>query len=187
MSDKEIEQNEFRLTSPDDSNNLDRRHDQSCGGWESKFRVPSSTDKDQLRLWFENAATHANREFIRSFNEIRKAEEPKQEARNLVATIGALLMIGWLFRATNRTNSECRPPFNAEYILYLFLRREERDEVIGDLIESYGQVVRRFGKRRADVWFCKQVAGSLLPLLRQSLLRLGAFVWLGRILRRLIS
>ena len=54
MSDKEIEQNEFRLTSPDDSNNLDRRHDQSCGGWESKFRVPSSTDKDQLRLWFES-------------------------------------------------------------------------------------------------------------------------------------
>lgn len=80
-----------------------------------------------------------------------------------------------------------RPPFNAEYVLYLLLRKRERDVVIGDLIESYGQILERFNKRRADIWFYKQVAGSLWPLLRRALLRIAALVWLGRILRRLIS
>lgn len=84
-------------------------------------------------------------------------------------------------------HARSRPPLNAEYILYLLLGKEERDEVIGDLIESYGHVLRRFSKRHADIWFYKQVAGSLLPLLWRALLRIGALVWLGRILQRLIS
>jgi hypothetical protein len=80
-----------------------------------------------------------------------------------------------------------RPPLNAEYILYLLLRKSEREEIIGDLIESYGHLVKRFDKRHADIWFYKQVLGSLLPLLRRQILRIGALVWLGRVLRRLIS
>ncbi len=80
-----------------------------------------------------------------------------------------------------------RPPFNAEYILYLLLARDERDFVIGDLIEGYGEISTRFNKRRADLWFYKQVAGSLWPLLRRALLEIQALAWLGRILRRLVS
>src|SRR6266404_582298 len=80
-----------------------------------------------------------------------------------------------------------RPPFNAEYLLYLLLRKEEREVLIGDLTEDYGEVNNRFNKRRADIWFYKQVFGSVWPLLRRALLRIGALVWLGRILRRLIS
>ena len=91
------------------------------------------------------------------------------------------------FVTTSSGSEEIRPPFNGEYLLYLFLKREEREEVIGDLIESYGRVVRRFGLRRANIWFYKQVAGSLFPLARRALLRIGTLVWLGRFLRRLIS
>ena len=80
-----------------------------------------------------------------------------------------------------------RPPINAEYVLYLFLEKVERDDVIGDLIEGYSHVSSRFGSRRADLWFYKQVAGSLWPLFRRAVFKLGVFVWLGRILRRLIS
>ena len=80
-----------------------------------------------------------------------------------------------------------RPPVNAEYVLYLLLQKEERTAVIGDLVECYSQMVQRFDKRRADIWFYKQVAGSLLPLLRRALLKIGAFIWLGRVLQRLIS
>jgi hypothetical protein len=79
------------------------------------------------------------------------------------------------------------PPLNAEFLLYLFLDKNEREIVVGDFIESYSHVLSRFSKRRADLWFYKQVAGSLFPLLRRALLKVGAFVWLGRILRRLIS
>lgn len=88
---------------------------------------------------------------------------------------------------SQETEGPPRPPFNAEYVLYLLLRKEEREVVIGDLIEDYGKVLERFNKRRADIWFYKHVGGSLLPLLRRALLRIGALVWLGRILRRLIS
>jgi hypothetical protein len=80
-----------------------------------------------------------------------------------------------------------RPPMNAEYVLYLLLRKEEREIVIGDLLECYSVMVHRFDKRRADIWFYKQVIGSIFPLLRRQVLRIGALVWLGRILRRLIS
>ena len=79
------------------------------------------------------------------------------------------------------------PPFNAEYFLYFFLQRDERDVVIGDLVECYGQVFARFGKRRADNWFYKQVIGSLWPLFKRAVLKIGALVTLGRILRRFIS
>jgi hypothetical protein len=85
------------------------------------------------------------------------------------------------------TKAMPRPPINAEYVLYLVLRKEEREVVIGDLVECYHNMVWRFDKRRADVWFYKQVFGSLMPLLRRALLKIGALVWLGRILRRLIS
>jgi hypothetical protein len=80
-----------------------------------------------------------------------------------------------------------RPPFNAEYLLYFLLSKKDREILIGDFIEEYGDVLSRFNKRRADIWFYKQVGGSLFPLLRRALLRVGALVWLGRILRRLIS
>jgi|GEM_PF-6476988 len=80
-----------------------------------------------------------------------------------------------------------RPPFNAEYLLYLLLGNDERDALIGDLNERYRRIIGRFNKRHADIWYYKQVAGSLFPLVRRALLRIGALVWLGRILRRLIS
>jgi hypothetical protein len=80
-----------------------------------------------------------------------------------------------------------RPPLKAEYLLFLFLGKEERDIVIGDLVECYSRVVRKFGKRRGDWWFYKQVAGSLWPLFRRAVLKIGALVWIGRVLRRLIS
>jgi hypothetical protein len=85
------------------------------------------------------------------------------------------------------TKTAPRPPINAEYLLYLFLRRDEREVVIGDLLEGYGKILTRFNRRRADIWFYKQVGGSLLPLLRRALLRIGALVWLARLLRRLVS
>lgn len=104
-----------------------------------------------------------------------------------------LSFVNWVLRAAAVTitpedeKSSQRPPLNAEFVLYLLLRKEERDVVIGDLIECYDQILRRFDKRHADIWFYKQVIGSLFPLIRRALLRIGALVWVGQILRRLIS
>jgi hypothetical protein len=179
--DEKLEKIQFRLTSPGDSHELDRKRVQSYGRWESWRRI----EKNQLVLWFEHAATYATQEFESSQRNASKSKQ--QKARDLGRTIGALLTIGLLFRAVSETKTECRPPFNAEYLLHFFLRREERDEVIGDLIESYAHILRRFSKRRADIWFYKQVAASLWPLFRRAVMKLVGLVWLGRFLRRLIS
>jgi hypothetical protein len=114
----------------------------------------------------------------------KTAEAKAREISDVVFLAG---LLGLLNSRKRSALSPARPPFNAEYLLYLFLGKEEREAVIGDLIEGYGKVLERFNKGRADIWFYKQVAGSVLPLLRQAILRIGALVWLGRILRRLIS
>jgi hypothetical protein len=80
-----------------------------------------------------------------------------------------------------------RPPINAEYVLHLVLGKEEREAVIGDLVQEYGRIRQRFGRRNADIWFYKQVIWSLWPFLRRALVRLGTLVWIGRLLRRLNS
>jgi len=79
-----------------------------------------------------------------------------------------------------------RPPVNAEYVLYLLLSKDEKEAAIGDLNELHGRILVRFNKRRADIWYYKQVVGSLWPLLRRAIVKIGALVWLGRVLRRLI-
>jgi hypothetical protein len=80
-----------------------------------------------------------------------------------------------------------RPPTFAEYALYLVLDKEEREVLIGDLVEEYNYIKERFGKRKADLWFHKQVIWSLWPFMRRMAMRCAAFVWVGRVLRRLTS
>jgi hypothetical protein len=119
----------------------------------------------------------------------------REQAEQFGRYLGLLLLLAFLLRSISLAGQSTieketlplRPPFNAEFLLYLLLPREEMEVVSGDLIEGYGTVRERFDKRRADIWFCKQVVGSLLPLVRRALLRIGALVWLGRILRRLVS
>jgi hypothetical protein len=116
-----------------------------------------------------------------------KSDDPKaKELRDFVGLIAAISFIGLLVHSGKPTKTEPRPPFNAEYVLHLLLRKDERNVVIGDLIEGYGNILERFDKRRADLWFYKQVIGSLFPLLRRAVVKIGTLVWLGRVLRRLI-
>ena len=78
-----------------------------------------------------------------------------------------------------------RPPALAEYVLHLVLGKEEREAVIGDLVQDYRHIRRRFGKRKADFWFHKQVIWSLWPFLRRAVVKSVALVWVGKLLRRL--
>lgn len=127
------------------------------------------------------------------FTEVEKqlSENLKHAQRELVeSTLASSLVPDLLirFRLKDKPPAELlRPPFNAEYLLYFFLRKEERGAVIGDLLEEHAMIQERFSKRRADIWFCKQVATSLWPLFQRAVLEMAGLVWLGRMLRRLIS
>jgi len=142
---------------------------------------------EEMKEWvgaaFENVRAQARQVLREELGELLEKPTSPTSMRTLYFAFGR-----YLFQYVRaNTGAVSRPPFNAEYVLYLLLRKEERDVVIGDLIEGYGELLERFNKRRADIWFYKQVGGSLFPLFRRALLRIGALVWLGRILRRLIS
>ena len=107
------------------------------------------------------------------------------KTKELLGSILLIVAVGWLLKMNS--GPEPRPPFYAEYLLYFLLGKSERETIIGDLQECYGKLMRRFGKRAADLWYYKQVVGSVWPLLRRAVLKFGALVWLGRMLRRLIS
>src|ERR1043166_950997 len=62
-------------------------------------------------------------------------------------------------------------PRFGEILLYVFLTRSERINVIGDLSEDYQEATIKFGRRCAVRCFYAQVFRSLWPLLRRWLFR----------------
>jgi hypothetical protein len=79
------------------------------------------------------------------------------------------------------------PPLKAEFILHIFVRREERDAIIGDLIERYGRMYKRFGERRTKIWFYSEIARSVWPFTKHVIGRISGLIVLGEWIRRYIS
>jgi hypothetical protein len=83
-----------------------------------------------------------------------------------------------------------QPPQFAEYLLYVFLRKEDRETAIGDLYEGYAGVLNKFGARKATWWAYCEVLKSLWPLLvriAQKLATWGLLGLIGQIIRHLFS
>jgi hypothetical protein len=108
-----------------------------------------------------------------------------EEARSQAAETLYLIADG-LDKINAQEPTPVAPP-NAEYILHLFLRGDDRDAVIGDLVERYAGKYERFGERRAKVWFYSQVLRSLWPLLKRLVTRASGLVALGEWIRRHVS
>jgi hypothetical protein len=66
--------------------------------------------------------------------------------------------------------SRALPRFG-ELLLYIFLTRTERINLIGDLIEDYDEARVKFGIKSAVKYFYVQVVRSLWPLLRRILFK----------------
>jgi putative ABC transport system permease protein len=57
------------------------------------------------------------------------------------------------------------PPRFSEWILYHLLEKEEREFIIGDLREIYGQVWFSSGNLKAKIWYWGQIKRSIRPFL----------------------
>lgn len=91
------------------------------------------------------------------------------------------------WRPTETTKASA--PKWGTYLLYLFLSRQERDGLLGDLEEGYQEVHTRFGTWAARVWYWKQVLTSLWPLLLRAvstLIKVGALGWIKHLTERFI-
>lgn len=92
-------------------------------------------------------------------------------------------------RAESPAPADIRPPRLAEYLLY-FLPKKEREPLHGDLTEVYPVIWRKFGPRRAWLWYNTQVLRSFWPLISRAvtkLIKLKALSIAADIIRRVIS
>ena len=75
---------------------------------------------------------------------------------------------------------------SGEFFLYLFLSKQERESIEGDLREEYREVLSKFGQRKSRIWFYKQVFTSIWPLLRRALLRWSVLGGIGELIHRFL-
>ncbi len=109
------------------------------------------------------------------------------ETSKKVRSILGLLFIGLLVTVLSKNRDETtEPPTNAVRLLSLFLRGDEREAVIGDLVEKYRKKYHRLGKDKADRWIYGQVIWSIFPLLIRMGKTVGWFI-LGEWIKKHIS
>ena len=91
-------------------------------------------------------------------------------------------------RKGDRISERPGPPQRAEFVLYLVLNADDRDAIIGDLLEDYSErVLPRFGQRKADFWYTTQVLKSLIPLLWKRLRQIGKWAVIADLVQRVLA
>jgi hypothetical protein len=69
-------------------------------------------------------------------------------------------------------------PRTAEYLLYLFLAKDDREAMPGDLEQEFRvTILPKFGRWRAVVWYWKQALWSIRAIVVFRLLRIGIIAW----------
>ncbi len=80
---------------------------------------------------------------------------------------------------------QLHPPRTAEFLLYLFLTRENRSAAAGDLEEEFSTIiVPKFGRRLAQLWYWKQVICSMPPAVWMLLRRVATIGTVAEAVRR---
>jgi hypothetical protein len=76
------------------------------------------------------------------------------------------------------TKSQTNVPRTAEYLLYLFLSKDDREAIPGDLEEEFRRtILPKFGRLRAVIWYWKQTLWSIRAIVVLRLLRIGVIAW----------
>ncbi len=106
---------------------------------------------------------------------IAAEQHPTVTAVNVPATAAAIP--DHQSSVTRATSGNGAPPKSAEYLLYLFLSREDRLAMFGDLEEEYWtDVLPKFGAPRARLWFWKEVVRSVLPTVSRSIANIACWL-----------
>jgi hypothetical protein len=57
-----------------------------------------------------------------------------------------------------------RPPMKAEFLFYVFLSKNDCDAIVGDLEERFKLMRKKFGARKANLWYWIQATRSIGPI-----------------------
>ena len=118
----------------------------------------------------------------------KEKESPDYQTEKAVRSIVGIFSLAMVFNAISKSRREtANPPKNAELLLSLCLRCDERDAALGDFIERYRRSHERLGKKRADIYAYGEVCRSLYPLVKRLIFDVGLLILLGKWIKKLIS
>jgi hypothetical protein len=89
--------------------------------------------------------------------------------------------------ASSRIDRPPSPPKFGEYLIYLFISRNIRDNLLGDLQEEFLEVYGKFEERKARIWYYNQVLKSLYPLIRRFIIKWGLIGLIGKWVSKIMS
>ncbi len=104
--------------------------------------------------------------------------------RRELSELSRLLLAG---RRTRHQTKRPTRPQNGEFLIRLFLPKQEGDAMAGDLQERYTRMRKLFGHRKATIWYWKQVLWSLGPLAGAMLSKLSKIGAVIALIKRISS
>ena len=150
------------------------------GGYETAAKLATGKDIDALHKELSDLIEDLSEEELNALkwattNRATFKRRPSNTAGNLKAhvkvTIGAEATLTVLRKGSD---GQQVPPKAPEYLLYLFLTRDNRKAMFGDLEEEFRtEILTRFGARRARLWFWWQVVRSVWPSVSGSISKLA--------------
>lgn len=126
----------------------------------------------QLQLFEDDAEIEISSVALKALrNEIahgRLSNKKQQEIYEAALSI-------WRSRLKNSNSTKIlnRPPKSGLYVLELVCSTENRDAIVGDLLEAYEDIQKQYGYKRARIWFWWQLARSIYHLAWPAIKRLG--------------
>jgi hypothetical protein len=156
----------------------------AAGKDDEKPPVREVWDKEYLARLDEKPLSASARQFGEVLDTWRASGRPMAPA---AAASGVLPPTDTTTHAAER-RSEHAPPLAPEYLLYVLIPRKYRIPLAGDLREEYASdILPRFGRRRAQLWYVQQVLGAVLRFLPRTILKAVGLIALARQLRTLLQ
>jgi hypothetical protein len=111
-------------------------------------------------------------------------DQTSKTVRQLWGLLTVVFIFGLLSK--DHRGEAIDPPTKAIRLLTLFLRGNEREAVIGDLVEKYRSKCHELGRKRADRWIYVQVVWSMFALAIRMVQTIGWLI-LGEWIKKHIS
>lgn len=164
------------------SNNLYKKYYSQI--FESEIDKVELSDQDFNRILIKRffVSKEAKTEFFRNYEssleeyfEKNKLEKTRFARKVIIKTIDEsngrvdydlIVPLNHEENLRNTKSYTAVSPKGAQYFISLFLSRDKRENILGDLEEEFlTEIYPKYGAKRAWFWYWTQVVGSVIPIL----------------------
>lgn len=148
-----------------------RKHCKPC-----MMSLKNVNARDAYLYWMRCGFSHVHCNYTgaSNFENRRQKRNAKKDIENLEMEIAT------------REPTAIHPPKTAEFLLYLILPRETRNEICGDVSQQYFFIVSKFGLRKAKVFFYKETLFTVIHEISKLVPGRQVLLWITESFQRLI-